>query len=87
MAPLRHPEQGSAADETPRTPRTEQPGGIFDMHPPGLNPRQQAEPAERLLAHRQRRHDALPGTQNPGGVISIWRKGTVCILQLQIWAV
>ena len=33
------------------------------------------EPAEFLLAHRQHRHDASPGTPDPGGVSSLCGRG------------
>ncbi len=47
------------------TMQTHQNTGVGDMQPSRLNPQQHVEPAELLLAHRQHRHDASPGPQNP----------------------
>src|ERR1700733_5952092 len=57
------------------TMQTHQRTGIGHPPPPRLNPQQHVEPVELLLAHRQHRHDASPGTPKPGGVSSLFCRG------------
>src|ERR1700732_5290987 len=57
------------------TMQTHQRTGVGDTQPSRLNPQQHVKPAELLLAHRQHRHDASPGTPKPGGVSSLFCRG------------
>src|ERR1700733_8640868 len=57
------------------TMQTHQRTGVGDTQPSRLNPQQHVEPAELLLAHRQHRHDASPGTPKPGGGLSLCCRG------------
>src|SRR3954469_23847327 len=55
--------------------QADQRAGIGNPKPPRLNLQQHVKPAELLLAHRQHRHDASPGTPKPGGVSSLCGRG------------
>jgi hypothetical protein len=57
------------------TMQTHQRTGVGDTQPSRLNPQQHVEPAELLLAHRQHRHDASPGTPKPERVSSLFCRG------------
>src|SRR6476620_8505098 len=49
--------------------------GITDTQATRLNPQQHVKTAELLLAHRQHRHGAPPGTPEPGGVSPLSCRG------------
>src|ERR1700680_3768954 len=49
--------------------------GVSNTQTPRLNPQQHLKPAELLLAHRQHRQGAPPGTPEPGGVSPLSCRG------------
>src|ERR1700730_4797678 len=49
--------------------------GVSNTQTTRLNPQQHLKPAELLLAHRQHRHGAPPGTPEPGGVSPLSCRG------------
>src|SRR5215472_7932749 len=49
--------------------------GITDTQTSRLNPQQHLKTAELLLAHRQHRHGAPPGTPEPAGVSPLSCRG------------
>src|SRR3954469_15733729 len=55
--------------------QADQRAGIGNPKPPRLNSQQHVKPAELLLAHRQHRHDASPGTPKSRGVSSLCGTG------------
>src|ERR1700758_3287786 len=58
---------------TPLKP--DQHAGVTDTQATRLNPQQHLKTAELLLAHRQHRHGAPPGTPEPGGVSPLSCRG------------
>src|ERR1700758_2148420 len=58
---------------TPLKP--DQHAGVTDTQATRLNPQQNVKTAELLLAHRQHRHGAPPGTPEPGGVSPLSCRG------------
>src|ERR1700731_2233440 len=60
----------------PLTPlQADQHTGVSNTQTTRLNPQQHLKPAELLLAHRQHRHGAPPGTPEPGGVSPLSCRG------------
>src|SRR5271166_1314051 len=58
--------------------------GVTHTQTTRLNPQQHLKTAELLLAHRQHRQGAPPGTPEPGGsVTSTLHRGVISILRLQ----
>src|SRR3984957_14045161 len=55
--------------------KTDQPTGCSNTQTTRLNPQQHLKPAELLLAHRQHRQGAPPGTPEPGGVSPLSCRG------------
>src|SRR6478672_1925213 len=49
--------------------------GVSNTQTTRLNPQQHLKPTELLLAHRQHRHSAPPGTPEPGGVSPLSCRG------------
>src|SRR5580698_5547985 len=49
--------------------------GVSNTQTTRLNPQQHLKPAELLLAHRQHRHGAPPGTPEPGDVSPLLCRG------------
>src|ERR1700680_248536 len=49
--------------------------GVSNTQTTRLTPQQHVKPAELLLAHRQHRHGAPPGTPEPGGVSPLSCRG------------
>src|SRR5580693_81410 len=66
--------------------------GVTDTQATRLNPQQHVKTAELLLAHRQHRHGAPPGTPEPGdvsplscrGVSSLYCAYTVCRRKIEM---
>src|SRR5215472_13046861 len=58
---------------TPLQPN--QHAGVTDTQTTRLNPQQHVKTAELLLAHRQHRHGAPPGTPEPAGVSPLYCRG------------
>src|ERR1700738_1060907 len=66
-----------ATQQTKHLPRlkAEQHTGVSNTQTTRLNPQQHLKPAELLLAHRQHRQGAPPGTPEPGGVSPLSCRG------------
>src|SRR5580704_862252 len=61
--------------------------GVSDTQATRLNPQQHLKTAELLLAHRQHRHGAPPGTPEPGGVSSLYCAYTTKSQNSRFWKI